>query len=644
MEQSIIASPLLLSPELESRKSQMGMSDKGMDMATYFMRDKIYSNKILAVVREYICNALDEHIRYNVSEPVKVTLDYDKFTVRDFAKGLSEYDVRNIFGMYFESTKAKTNSQIGGFGIGSKAGHCYTDTFYVNSFYEGVNTMYACVLGAGSKGIPVGQIIKVSEQPTTETGIEISLEVKENDLYRFSSTTGRFVDNCYPSNIIFDNIFTSEVIVPSVPVKEYHTGSYIIRLIKNNTSFATYGNGSGDICYSMGGVNYNTISFDRLNLNIKKIKIKTDHRIVVSIPIGTMSIPISRESFEDTPSNKIILKEIETAIGNLVNEDFASYNNTSIQTLLDTMSESRINGEWFCGYKTNIFKSIYSVISNFAFTNSDWANAEKTSDGKYIVALIPDKRSYQHWFNKFSIHAKSQNKIYFTLREDFLDDKNLDKELLEKHFFFKNCKSVVFNWPKSSFTASDERYIVRIAGITGKVDYKKRLSALELHNMMAAKIEIPLAETLEEAKEQMRNIEFDSFEKLRYFTIANGNSFNHNFHCSCSTIVESMVDIGWFLHNSVEYHNVFRKVQSVVTEIHQKTLKIKAVEFGFVNSIIRKKWKELVINNPSNSQRIVNKFDKLFYEDSLRGKLLSRIRHGSVEFSRSELRKILQMK
>jgi hypothetical protein len=105
-----------------------------------------------------------------------------------------------------------------------------------------------------------------------------------------------------------------------------------------------------------------------------------------------------------------------------------------------------------------------------------------------------------------------------------------------------------------------------------------------------------------------------------------------------------MVDIGWFLHNSVEYHNVFRKVQSVVTEIRQKTLKIRAVEFGFVNSIIRKKWKELVINNPSNSQRIVNKFDKLFYEDSLRGKLLSLIRHGSVEFSRSELRKILQMK
>ena len=68
------------------------------------------------------------------------------FYVRDYAKGLDESGVRNIFGMYFRSTKSTSNDSVGGFGVGSKAGHCYNDTFFVTSFFEGKKTTYTCML------------------------------------------------------------------------------------------------------------------------------------------------------------------------------------------------------------------------------------------------------------------------------------------------------------------------------------------------------------------------------------------------------------------------------------------------------------------------------------------------------------------
>jgi D-3-phosphoglycerate dehydrogenase len=67
-----------------------------MDQACYFLRDKIYTNKILAVVREYISNALDEHIKYNVQTPVSVNLTTTDFSVRDYAKGLDETEISKM--------------------------------------------------------------------------------------------------------------------------------------------------------------------------------------------------------------------------------------------------------------------------------------------------------------------------------------------------------------------------------------------------------------------------------------------------------------------------------------------------------------------------------------------------------------------
>ena len=125
MKQTAETSPIVASTGMTS--SVMGIDQKHAARITKYLRDSIYSDKVRAVVHELIANALDEHRKYRVASPVQTGIRNNgsgySFYVRDFAKGLSEKDVREVFGMYANSTKLENNNQQGCFGIGSKSFH-----------------------------------------------------------------------------------------------------------------------------------------------------------------------------------------------------------------------------------------------------------------------------------------------------------------------------------------------------------------------------------------------------------------------------------------------------------------------------------------------------------------------------------------
>lgn len=103
---------------------------------------KLYTKPALAVVRELICNALDASLnRVDVELPSALK---PTFTVRDYGTGLSKEDMLCLYSTYGFSTKRSDNTQIGGFGVGSKSPFALTDTFTVSSVYQGVRTDYVC--------------------------------------------------------------------------------------------------------------------------------------------------------------------------------------------------------------------------------------------------------------------------------------------------------------------------------------------------------------------------------------------------------------------------------------------------------------------------------------------------------------------
>ena len=146
------------------------------------LRNQLYSDKILAVIREYSCNAVDANVEAGKgATPISVSLPNrlcSTFKVRDFGNGLTDADIHDIYAFYGESTKRKSNAMIGQLGLGSKSAFAYGDNFVINSFVNGVKNTYNAFIDDSQ----VGQIAKLGSEATTETnGVEIVISVKDCD-------------------------------------------------------------------------------------------------------------------------------------------------------------------------------------------------------------------------------------------------------------------------------------------------------------------------------------------------------------------------------------------------------------------------------------------------------------------------------
>ena len=152
------------------------------------LRDGIYSDKPLAVVREYWANAHDEHVKMGKPDlPVDITLPtymQPYFKIRDYGKGLSPKEVRDIFITYGESTKTQSDDYIGALGIGCKSAFSYTKTFQVTSFFEGKAHVYSCYIDESE----MGKIAEISSNKSSlPNGVEVSIPVNTYEFPLFAT-------------------------------------------------------------------------------------------------------------------------------------------------------------------------------------------------------------------------------------------------------------------------------------------------------------------------------------------------------------------------------------------------------------------------------------------------------------------------
>lgn len=155
----------------------------------------LYKDQILAVVREVLCNAWDAHIEAGCTDrPVQLTLSSDKFTIKDFGKGIHHDDMGLIYGTYGNSTKKNDGTQTGGFGLGCKAPFAYTDHFEVTSCHAGTRTIYnLSKSSAQAMGKP--GIIPIASFPSSDSGLTVSIRIKSSDHKRFLELITRIVCN-----------------------------------------------------------------------------------------------------------------------------------------------------------------------------------------------------------------------------------------------------------------------------------------------------------------------------------------------------------------------------------------------------------------------------------------------------------------
>jgi hypothetical protein len=151
----------------------------------------LYTDNILAIVRELSCNAYDAHVAAGKADvPFEIHLPNNLepfFSVKDFGTGLSDDQVMSLYTTYFDSTKTESNEFIGALGLGSKSPFSYVKAFEVISRHDGVRRVYSVFIN--EDGVPtiarIGEPIPTDEQ----NGIEVKMTVKPEDFYRFSNKT-----------------------------------------------------------------------------------------------------------------------------------------------------------------------------------------------------------------------------------------------------------------------------------------------------------------------------------------------------------------------------------------------------------------------------------------------------------------------
>ena len=197
-----------------------GISDKDAVHLMTILRDTLYTDKVLAVLREYASNAWDANrMAGKPNLPIDVTLptvEEPTLCIRDHGPGLSKQDVFEVYTQYGASTKRESDISVGCMGIGSKAGFAYSDTFMVTSWHGGSKCIYVAVLDTTN----MGKINLIHEEPCeeAETGVEIQISVNEDDFDNFRNTAQQLFQHFEPQpniNIDLPDVSADRIRLPS---------------------------------------------------------------------------------------------------------------------------------------------------------------------------------------------------------------------------------------------------------------------------------------------------------------------------------------------------------------------------------------------------------------------------------------------
>ena len=262
-------------------QSSHEFSIKTSAFAFDILSDKLYSNKVLAVVREYLTNALDAQKANGVVKPLEVTLPNDSlltgvtpWEIRDYGTGLTEEQIHQFYCVYFSSSKQETNDFTGMLGLGCKAGFAYTHTFTVTSWINGTESKYLLFKEDGTP-----KISKLYTKPSDEpTGLKISIVAEKRDIREFRDVTTEVL-SYFPEEYIPAPF---ERYKPTFECKRY--------FLTNNYQLGVL----------MGNVLYPVDRYD--------IGISFGKGITLKLPIGAVPILPSREGLSLDSNTKEFLK------------------------------------------------------------------------------------------------------------------------------------------------------------------------------------------------------------------------------------------------------------------------------------------------------------------------------------------------
>lgn len=377
---------------------KMRLNENAATMVFQMFTKNIYSNPIGTVVREITSNCFDSHVEAGIKAPVLIKKSFDDQTNThyisfiDYGVGMSPDRIKNVYAVYFESTKRADNQQIGGFGIGAKSilaykrptGYGtgeYDNSFYVITVYNGVKYYYCIVEGTDSPEISL-----LHEEETTEhNGTEVRIPVLEKDLDTFAKEMVRQL--YYFEDIIFEGFENTRY--GDTLLNEYqiiHGKTFLYRGTEYSSTM--------HVC--LGRVAY-PIDYDVLGLNSRNYYIP----VAVKLEVGEINVTASREQLDYSEHTiKVLKKKLDEVKAEITQLLIKQYEN--IVTLRDYFQFENEFGE--LRFPNGITLPVTSLINQ---------NDVDLSNFKYSFMKMPDdKQLFSFFFESKKYGKKTENKSF----------------------------------------------------------------------------------------------------------------------------------------------------------------------------------------------------------------------------------------
>ena len=375
------------------------------------LRDTLYSDKVLAVLREYSANAWDAHNMVGKGDvPIKVTIPTliePTLTIQDFGPGLSHQEVFEVYTQYGASTKRNSNVAVGQLGIGSKSGFAYSDSFTIVSCNGGKRRTYVAILDDTEKGT-----INLLDEADCgdETGVSIQIAIRPDDIEEFTDKATDLFRFFNPRPDI-------NIDLPAeIPVK--------MRL-KAGMIYDKYHEG-GEWLAIMGCIPY------RLNLSQINVTDDADDKTgvgywvtklsgVLFFDIGEVHISASREELKYSKSTKkVIIDRFSELIDEFVSNTLEIIDSNSISSW-DKRLRSQILSRFDlpvpsnCKHLINNYVLIQDTPENFGKTftfkhkdqTGDTSRIQVISDAR--VVLVDDSRKIKGFWLKLHDYLVFKN-------------------------------------------------------------------------------------------------------------------------------------------------------------------------------------------------------------------------------------------
>lgn len=164
----------------------MGVSTDANDNLFLILNlTNIYSNPGLALGREPLTNAWDSHLAAGQTRPVEITLpttESPSYIVQDRGVGLSREGVQDTF-TYSKSTKRNSETEVGMFGLGSKAPLASVPMFTVEAVKDGLKN--SAIIKKNDEGRPVRRFLIEDLETDEPNGVKITIPIPQKDHEKF---------------------------------------------------------------------------------------------------------------------------------------------------------------------------------------------------------------------------------------------------------------------------------------------------------------------------------------------------------------------------------------------------------------------------------------------------------------------------